>query len=96
MTQCSTPNCPNQVSRPGHKLCYACWKKDQQKSSGRTPANGHLNASELGKHFNVSSQRMNLTLAELGWIERAVKGWSPTQQGIDLGASAANFRAART
>ena len=51
----------------------------------------HLTASELGKHFGVSSQRMNLTLAELGWIERAVKGWVPTPQGIELGACRADF-----
>ncbi len=66
----------------------------QRDTSGHRPgcpANKGLNASELGKHFNVSPQRMNLTLAELGWIERAVKGWIPTQQGIDLGAGAASF-----
>ncbi|MCY4584723.1 MAG: hypothetical protein OXB98_01675 [Bryobacterales bacterium] len=90
MTACSTPDCPNQVSRPGHTLCYACWKSSQQKGARPTGKPG-LNASKLGEHFNVSSQRMNLTLAELGWIERAVKGWSPTRQGVDLGARAAEF-----
>ena len=34
---------------------------------------------------------MNLTLAELGWIERAVKGWVPTSQGIELGANPGDF-----
>ena len=96
MKQCSTPECPNQVSRSGHLLCYTCWKKGQRQGEGAgtsRPAT-RLNASQAAKHFGISSQRMNLTLAELGWIERAVKGWTPTQQGLQLGASAAEYRGA--
>ena len=35
---------------------------------------------------------MNLTLAELGWIERAVKGWLPTPQGSAAGAGRADYK----
>src|SRR4051812_28840760 len=33
-----------------------------------------LNATAIGKHFNVSSQRLNLILSELGWIEKGLAG----------------------
>ncbi|MBL8002302.1 MAG: hypothetical protein JNL05_10105 [Flavobacteriales bacterium] len=45
-----------------------------------------LNATALGKVFNLSSQRMNLVLAELGWMEKNVAGWSLTKLGRSLGA----------
>ena len=51
-----------------------------------------MTASHLAKHFDVSSQHINLVLAELGWIEKAVKGWVPTAQGIELGASREHFK----
>jgi len=49
-----------------------------------------LNATAIGKHFNVSSQRLNLILSELGWIEKAyvgqdVNGWSITKLGKSIG-----------
>ena len=92
MNHCTTPDCPNPVSRAGHQLCYSCWKKAQTQTSRSSPATARHKASDLGKHFNISSQRMNLTLAELGWIEKAVKGWVPTPQGIELGANRGDFR----
>jgi hypothetical protein len=49
-----------------------------------------LNATTLGKHFNISNQRLNLILSELGWIEKAyigheVNGWKVTKLGQSLG-----------
>jgi hypothetical protein len=49
-----------------------------------------LNATALGKHFSISSQRWNLILAELGWIEKAyvgqdVNGWAITKLGKSIG-----------
>jgi hypothetical protein len=46
-----------------------------------------LNATAIGKHFNVSSQRFNLLLNELGWIEKTVAGWSITKLGKSIGGS---------
>lgn len=43
-----------------------------------------LNATNLGKHFNISSQRFNLLLNELGWIEKTVAGWRVTTLGKTL------------
>lgn len=48
---------------------------------------GFLSSTRLGKHFGLSSSKVNLILAELGWIERYVKGWVPTNRGNTLGAN---------
>jgi len=40
-----------------------------------------LNSTTLGEHFNISNQRMNLILSELGWIEKDVTGWILTKLG---------------
>lgn len=44
-----------------------------------------LNATAIGKHFNISSQRLNLLLNELGLIEKTVAGWGTTKLGRALG-----------
>lgn len=53
--------------------------------------NGHkekaklINATAIGKHFEISSQRLNLILSELGWIEKDIAGWQITKLGKSLG-----------
>lgn len=44
-----------------------------------------LSATKLGTHFNISSQRINLLLNELGWIEKTVAGWGLTKLGKTIG-----------
>lgn len=44
-----------------------------------------INATAIGKHFNISSQRLNLILSELGWIEKDIAGWEVTKLGKTLG-----------
>jgi hypothetical protein len=44
-----------------------------------------LNATAIGRHFDISSQRFNLLLNELGWIEKSVAGWRITSLGTTLG-----------
>lgn len=44
-----------------------------------------LNATAIGKHFNVSGQRLNLIFSELGWIEKVTAGWEVTKFGRSLG-----------
>jgi len=45
-----------------------------------------LNASKIGGHFNISSQKINLYLAELGWIGKDQGGWVTTNSGRKNGA----------
>lgn len=44
-----------------------------------------LNATAIGKHFYISSQRLNLILSELGWIEKDIAGWQITKLGKSIG-----------
>ncbi len=44
-----------------------------------------VNATAIGKHFNISNQRINLILSELGWIEKDLAGWEVTKLGKTLG-----------
>lgn len=46
---------------------------------------GLVNATKIGKKFNLSSQRINLIFAEIGWTEKAIKGWSVTSLGKKVG-----------
>src|SRR5690606_16116756 len=44
-----------------------------------------INATTIGKNFDLSSQRINLVFAEIGWTEKAIKGWSVTSLGRKVG-----------
>lgn len=44
-----------------------------------------INATVIGKHFNISSQRLNLILSEFGWIEKDISGWTVTKLGKSVG-----------
>ncbi len=50
-----------------------------------------LNATAIGKKFEFTSQRINLILAEIGWIEKAIKGWSVTSLGKKIGGIECEF-----
>ena len=44
-----------------------------------------LTATQVGKHFTVSANKINFILSELGWLEKALKGWKATPQGLLVG-----------
>jgi len=44
-----------------------------------------INATTVGKKFGLSSQRINLVFAEIGWTEKAIKGWLITNLGRKVG-----------
>lgn len=52
------------------------------KSSVRTKL---INATKIGEILKVSSRRVNRVLAELGWIDKGIKGWNVTKIGKNLG-----------
>ena len=45
-----------------------------------------VNASKIGEHFGISNRKVNLYLAELGWIEKEKGGWVSTSSGVRNGA----------
>jgi len=53
---------------------------EQQKEKAKL-----LNATTIGKHFKISSQRLNLILSEFGWIEKDLSGWTVTKLGKNVG-----------
>ena len=71
---------------------FIVWPEDISIGSDRqTKDKGKLlNATTIGKHFKISSQRLNLILSELGWIEKAfvghdTNGWAITKLGKTVG-----------
>ncbi len=44
-----------------------------------------LSATSIGQKLSLSSQRINLIFAEIGWIEKAIKGWVVTTLGRKVG-----------
>lgn len=64
------------------------YKKQNEVSNFKPPHTDKsklLNATTIGKHFNISSQRLNLILSELGWIEKDIAGWEITKLGKSIG-----------
>lgn len=65
---------------------YVVWPENISVDNGQQKDKAKLiNATVLGKHFDISSQRLNLLLNELGWIEKTVAGWGLTKLGKTLG-----------
>jgi hypothetical protein len=44
-----------------------------------------LTAKSIGAHFEVSANKINFILSELGWLKKGLKGWLATEQGIRIG-----------
>jgi hypothetical protein len=66
---------------------YIVWPEDiSLEENGNQGASGKLlNSTAIGKHFGVSSQRINLILSELGFVENDVAGWQVTVVGKNFG-----------
>ncbi|MBE0435503.1 MAG: glycerol kinase [Methylomicrobium sp.] len=72
---------------------YAAWPEniDFEQMTGTAPRVDSSNeklitATMIGKHFELSANKMNYILSELGWIKKGLKGWLITDQGAKLGA----------
>jgi len=48
-------------------------------------AETRLTARALGAKFNISANKTNSILSELGWIQKDIKGWKITAQGLKQG-----------
>ena len=51
-----------------------------------------LTASKLGKALDIPSARVNLLLAELGWVEKSTEGWKVTGPGERQGGRTRTFK----
>lgn len=53
---------------------------------------GLVTATSIGKKFNMSANRINSILSELGWIKKdAIKGWHITELGKRLGGAQSKY-----
>jgi hypothetical protein len=80
---CTFPGCNEPVSKAGFKFCYKHWKA----VNAPLEPIGTLTATALGEKLNLTSRRINLIMAEIGWVSKERKGWIPTPQGKELGAT---------
>ncbi|HLP13820.1 MAG TPA: hypothetical protein VK177_17940 [Flavobacteriales bacterium] len=64
---------------------YIVWPENISIDENHGSPNRLINATSIGKHFHVSSQRLNLIISELGWIEKDIAGWRMTRLGKSLG-----------
>ncbi|EDM26517.1 hypothetical protein LNTAR_01877 [Lentisphaera araneosa HTCC2155] len=78
---------------------YIVWPEDllqklnsAPESSGQSPTTAApgkskttLSSTKIGSHFSYSASKINKILAELGWIEKGVKGWKITDAGRQHG-----------
>lgn len=44
-----------------------------------------ITATAIGKHFELSANKVNYILSELGWVKQSIKGWVVTDHGKKLG-----------
>jgi len=67
---------------------YVAWPLnfEVQVQSTKTDAPKLLTATALGQHFELSANKINYVLSELGWIKKGLKGWVVTEQGKKIGA----------
>jgi hypothetical protein len=68
---------------------YVVWPENISMDNGQQKEKPKLiNATVIGKHFEISSQRLNLILSELGLIEKDIAaGWEITKLGKSIGGS---------
>ncbi|AFZ14174.1 hypothetical protein Cri9333_3344 [Crinalium epipsammum PCC 9333] len=91
---CTTPGCNQQVSKPGYKLCYNCWKVNNTQQFIPKPKPQHqtasssslLSATTIGEKLGIPKNKINSILAELGLLSKDQNGWIATKRGIAFGA----------
>ncbi|WP_339138616.1 MAG: hypothetical protein WGN25_09925 [Candidatus Electrothrix sp. GW3-4] len=48
-----------------------------------------LTSTAIGKHFDLSANKVNFILSEIGWIKKGLKGWLVTEHGKRQGGQQA-------
>lgn len=70
---------------------YIVWPENlssltAQSQETKSPQDSQLTSKTIGQHFQISANKTNQILSELGWIKKALKGWQATAQGLKLKA----------
>ncbi|MDP1814635.1 MAG: glycerol kinase [Leadbetterella sp.] len=62
---------------------YITWPEDLQLND--VGNENLITATVIGKHFNLSANKINYIFSEIGWVHKAIKGWRITLQGEKQG-----------
>ena len=89
MERCTVAGCEREVSKPGFKLCFPCWKEQNPEPEPVDPdtlITATMISGEFEQKYNlmVSSRKLNTIFNELGWITKPpydVGGWKATRTG---------------
>ena len=70
------------------------WVADERfKTNSIVQNDSYLTSTALGKHFELSPNKVNFVLSELGWVKKGeLKGWVLTEQGKVIGGIQAEVR----
>jgi len=75
---------------------YIVWPEDLNLNPPNTtenrPSQTLLTATAIGQTFELSANKMNFILSELGWVNKGLKGWLVTEQGKKQGGIQAEDR----
>lgn len=50
-----------------------------------TPDEKLITSTVIGRQYNLSANKINFLLSELGWVYKGLKGWKTTPQGVRQG-----------
>jgi hypothetical protein len=45
-----------------------------------------ISSTKMGNQFGISANKLNYLFSELGWVDKSLKGWLVTDQGLKQGA----------
>ncbi|CAH0532661.1 hypothetical protein VST7929_00502 [Vibrio stylophorae] len=66
---------------------YIIWPNDLdvRGQSALKQEQGYHSAKQIAHYFSLSANQINLLLRELGWLQKATKGWKVTAAGEQIG-----------
>ena len=76
-----------EIKKDGETISYPAWPENIElnlSSNNQTL----VTATKIGKPFELSAQKINFILSEIGWAQKGGlnKGWVATKQGLKIGA----------
>lgn len=75
---------------------YIVWPEDLNlvppNAVNKKPSENFLTATAIGKAFELTANKTNFILSELGWVNKGLKGWLVTEQGKKQGGIQAEDR----
>ncbi|MEA2029895.1 MAG: glycerol kinase [Campylobacterota bacterium] len=71
----------------GESIEYIAWSENMQLETQERKQEQKklLSSTDMGRHFDLSSRRINSVLNEIGLIKKALKGWKITKLGSSIG-----------